>query len=268
MTAPVATAGPSAADSSGLLSAVALARRNLIRVVRLPSVLVPSIVFPVFQTIAFSGAFVAITRIPGFPTHNILSWFVPLGVMQGAAFGGAGMGLGAITDLETGFFDRLLASPVPRGSLVLGPLFAAVVRALFPIIVPIVIGLVGGLAVPGGLLGLLMLVLVAELVAVTYAAWSLGIAFRVRTQAAFGPIQASIMFVFFLSAAQVPLGVMHGWLHAVARVNPMTNVLRMARQGFLGHVGWSDSWPGLLVLGVALTGASWWAVRGLRKLVP
>ena len=64
----------------------------------------------------------------------------------------------------------------------------------------------------------------------------------------------------FLSVGQVPLGVMEGWLHWVASLNPMTNLLRMARQGFVGAITWADTWPGLLVnlIGALAFGA--WAL--------
>ena len=38
---------------------------------------------------------------------------------------------------------------------------------------------------------------------------------------------------------------MQGWLHSVARINPMTNILRLGRQGFVGEITWADivGWP-------------------------
>jgi ABC-type polysaccharide/polyol phosphate export permease len=70
----------------------------------------------------------------------------------------------------------------------------------------------------------------------------------------------------FLSTGQVPIHFMNGWLHAVARVNPITNVLRFARQGFLGDLTWAMTWPGLVALvGMALASGTM-AVRQLRGL--
>jgi ABC-type polysaccharide/polyol phosphate export permease len=75
-----------------------------------------------------------------------------------------------------------------------------------------------------------------------------------------------VFVAMFLSVGQVPLGIMEGWLHAVARVNPMTNLLRMARQGFVAEITWAHTWPGLVVIlvGTAIFGAL--AYTGLRKL--
>src|SRR5690606_12689219 len=111
--------------------------------IRIPAAVVPVVVMPVFFVLAFSGAFSAITDIPGFPTDNILNWMVPFAVLQGAAFAGFGAALGAGRDLENGFYDRLLLSPVPRPGLVLGPLTYSAVRALLPFVIVAPVGILG-----------------------------------------------------------------------------------------------------------------------------
>jgi ABC-type polysaccharide/polyol phosphate export permease len=74
--------------------------------------------------------------------------------------------------------------------------------------------------------------------------------------------------MMFLSIGQVPLRDQTGWLHAVARFNPMTNILRLARQGFIGHMSWHETWPGLLAIAGLIGGFGALALRGLRRIVP
>ena len=81
-------------------------------------------------------------------------------------------------------------------------------------------------------------------------------------------MQIGVFVTIFLASAQVPIAVMTGWLHAVARVNPMSNVLRLARTGFLGDVTWSDCWGGLVALAVGTVLAALFAARQFRHLVP
>jgi ABC-type polysaccharide/polyol phosphate export permease len=59
---------------------------------------------------------------------------------------------------------------------------------------------------------------------------------------------------------------MEGWLRVVAGFNPMTDVLQLARQGFLGPLSWSTTWPGAsaLLLLVLATGLA--ARRSLGKM--
>lgn len=247
---------------------VELAARGMRSVLRLPSAFIPATLFPVFLIVAFSGAFSGITLIPGFPTDEILNWYVPLAILQGSAFLGVGVGLSTTRDLESGFYDRLLLAPAPRWSLLAGPALGAVLRCLFPIYVVLVVGGLGGAHLEGNALGLLALLLAASGMCLIHAFWCLGLAFRFKSQRAAPIMQIGVFTTIFLATAQVPLSVMTGWLHAVARVNPMTNVLRLSRVGFLGEVTWSDSWPGLLVLVVTVALTLLFAVRGLQKLAP
>lgn len=246
----------------------ALAWRSLRLIPRIPSAFVPTLVMPVFFVVAFSGAFSAIVNIPGFPTDSILDWFVPFAAVQGAAFSGVGIGFGALRDLESGFTDRLLTAPTPRFALLLGLLMAAMMRSVFPMVAVLVVGGIGGLAVPGGALALVCLAVAGFGAALVSASYALGLAFRIQSQQAAPLIQFGIFLTIFLSTAQVPLTVMTGWLKAVASVNPVTQVLRLARAGFVDTVVWWEVWPGLLALAGLIAVSVWFAARGLRHLVP
>ena len=247
---------------------VQLAVRGMRSLVRLPSAFFPSVLFPVFLIVAFSGAYSGLTRVPDFPTDTILNWYVPLAICQGSAFIGVGAGMGATRDIETGFFDRLLLAPAPRVALLAGPALNVVVRVVVPFTVVLLIGVAGGARLEGGPLGLVTLFVAAAGTALVHAFWCLGIAFRARSQRAAPLMQIGVFTTIFLATAQVPLSVMTGWLKSVARVNPMTNVLRLARAGFLGDITWAECWGGLLALGLAVGLAGVWALRSLRRLAP
>jgi ABC-2 type transport system permease protein len=130
------------------------------------------------------------------------------------------------------------------------------------------IGLLAGARVPGGIAGVAALAVCAVSVAVLGALWALGVVYRLQNQRSLGLVQVGIFATLFLSIGQVPLEVMEGWLHGAARVNPATNILRLARAGFLGDVTGDVVWPGLVAIGGlgVLLGA--WTVRGFRRLQP
>jgi ABC-2 type transport system permease protein len=79
-------------------------------------------------------------------------------------------------------------------------------------------------------------------------------------------MQLTLFVGLFLTSAQTPLDVMTGWLHAVARVNPLTNILRLARTGFLGDIVWADCWGGLVAIAALGGAAMLFARRGLATL--
>jgi ABC-2 type transport system permease protein len=246
-------------------STLALTGRSLKLVPRVLSTFVPSLVFPIIFLVAFNGAFGKLVLLPGFPVRSMIDWLLPMTVVQGASFAGVTVAVAATRDIESGFFDRLLLAPSPRSSLIAGAMITALLRGLVSVPVIVGLGLLAGAHVPGGLPGVLALGAAAGGCAVLAAAWGLGLAFRFRTQQIAPLIQIPVFISVFLSTAQVPLQLMSGWLHAVARVNPMTNVLALARDGFIGPATWEQAWPGLIVLvvGVALLAA--FAGRGLQR---
>src|SRR5688572_6790673 len=111
---------------------------------RVPSTFVPSLVMPIFLTISFSGQFSGLTQLPGFPAAKIIDWFIPMTLIQGAAFAGITTGMGVARDLQSGFYDRFLLSPARRRALLLGPLLGSVFRALIPITLLIVVAVIAG----------------------------------------------------------------------------------------------------------------------------
>ena len=240
-----------------------LVQRSMMRVRRMPSAFIPSLIMPVFQLVAFSGAFgFAVTSLG---IKNALDWYVPLNAIQGASFGAVGVSFGLINDMQTGFFDRILLAPTRRWVMVAAPLAAAIVRCIVPVAFVIIVGFLGGMNTPGGLLALVCLAISAIGIGIVSCAFALGLTFRLQNLGAATLTQFGIFFTIFLSTSQVPISEMTGWLRSVARINPMTNVLRLARQGFLGDVTWEGSWGGLLAIAVLVLLSCWYAMTGIKK---
>lgn len=249
--------------------------RNLRGIRRQPATFVPTLIMPIFFVITFSGAFGFAGR--AFGNGNALSWFAPMAIIQGASFAGMTIGLSTARDFETGFFDRFLLAPMGQATLLAGALAASFVRALLTTTAVLVAAAIGGVAVPGGVLGIVALYVSSIGVALASALWALGLVYRVQNTNVGPVIQVGIFMTIFLSTAQVPISAMSGWLPSVARVNPMTNILRMARAGFVPDelfppagfgVGWSEMWPGLLALGGVIAVLTVFALRGMRRLTP
>ena len=110
----------------------------------MPSVFLPSLIMPLFILIATAGAFRGISLLPVFDGASYLAFTIPLATVMGAGFAGINAGMTLARDIEGGFVDRLIASPAPRITLILGPLMAAGVRSLFTTTVVLAAGLIGG----------------------------------------------------------------------------------------------------------------------------
>ena len=243
-----------------------IARRSLRNIRRMPSAFLPALLMPVFQVISFTGTYRGVTDIPGFPTDRSANWFLPLAVVMGSSFAGMGIGFATIRDLESGFYDRLRMSPAPRRSLLLGGLGSALVRASLAIVAVTLVGLALGARFTGGVMGALALVVAGLGIATVGTFWALGLVYRLRDMRAAALMQLTLFFGLFLTEAQTPIPLMTGWLPTVAEYNPLNQVLRLARVGFVGEPQWSETWPGLVTLAVMATLTALYARRGLASL--
>ena len=229
-----------------------------------PSLLIPSLLFPLFFFVAFAGGLSRVEEVPGFdfPSGYTAFQFVFV-LLQSAAFGGVFTGFGIARDFETGFARRLLLAAPNRTGIVVGYAAAALVRWLVTAAVLTVVALIAGMEVGGDgvdLFGLYALALILNLAAIL---WAAGVAMRLRTMQAGPVMQMPVFLVLFFAPVYVPLSLLDGWIHALATVNPVTRVLEAGR-GLLDGSPTEVGAAFAVALGLALA-FSFWALRGLRS---
>jgi ABC-2 type transport system permease protein len=231
----------------------ALVRRAANEIVRVPGAAIPGVLAPTIFFCGLTAVFGSLTLLPGFTTDTYQSFIIPVSLMQGAGFTGAATGVNLARDIEMGWFDRLLVSPAPRPVLLAGLVLSASLRSLVPATVLLGVGLSLGVDWPGA--GGLAIALVCTMGMGTMAAlWGCALALRFKTQSAAPLMQAGMFTLILTTTAYAPLELLTGWLHDVARVNPVTQVVEAARQGFvLGEVTWGETWPGLVALAGLVT---------------
>jgi ABC-2 type transport system permease protein len=241
-----------------------IAWRNLHNYFTNPAFLVPSILFPLFFFTAFAGGLSTLGDAPGFHYRGGYTAFQFAFVMiQASAFGGVFTGFGMAIDFEYGFARRLMLAVPNRLSIIAGYSLSAVVRALFTMALLFTVALITGMSVSGtgvdvfGLIGLALIVNVAA------GLFSAGIALRFRSIQAGPLMQTPVFLILFLAPVYVPLSLLTGWIHAVAKVNPLTAVLDGART-LLAGAGTGTALA--FIVAVALVGLLGpFAVRGLRR---
>ncbi|MBJ7347251.1 MAG: ABC transporter permease [Thermoleophilaceae bacterium] len=243
----------------------ALVKRGLNEILRVPGASIPGILAPTIFMLGSYSVFGRLGTLPGFSGVDYLDWIMPLGLLQAAGFAGAATGVNLARDIESGWFDRLMLSPIPRTVILAGIILSASVRMLFPATLLLTIGWALGLAWPGAL-GLLIALLLATAFAAAMACWSASLAMKFRSQDA-APLMQSTGFVLVqFSTAFAPLVLLAPWLQHVARVNPVTYMLRGIRQGFLDVVTWHNTWPGLLAVSILLLLATTISLRSLNRI--
>lgn len=240
-----------------------VAWRTLKIVITTPSLLVPSLMFPLFFFVAFAGGLSQVQNVPGFDYPNGYTAFQFVFVLlQSAAFGGVFTGFGVARDFEGGFARRLMLASPNRSGIVLGYALAALLRWVITATLLTTIALISGMQVGGGPVDVIGLYSLAAIVNVCGFLWAAGIAMRLRTMQAGPLMQMPVFLVLFMAPVYVPLGLLGGTLHAVARYNPITYALEAGR-GLIAGDPTQTALAFGLVAALALV-FSVWAFRGLR----
>jgi ABC-2 type transport system permease protein len=235
------TAALAANRPAALRQSLALSHRAVRAIVRQPQVVFPSLFFPLFFAALNSAAFDRITTAqPVFAQRydSFLDFLLPATVLQGVLFGSTQSGTEMANDIEMGFFDRLLASPVSRTSILVGRLAGgAALGAAQAVFFTVVLVLFG--AEVTGVPAVAVLVVCSALLAIGIGGF--GVVLGIRTGSA-EAVQGAFPLIFvlmFTSSAFFPIELMSGWYEAVARYNPISWVLDALRE--LLSVGWSTT---------------------------
>ncbi len=262
-----ATSTASAATRTGpradLATVAALVRRAANELLRVPGAAIPGVLAPTIFFVGLVAVFGNLTDLRAFPTDSYPSWLIAISLLQGAGFTGAATGVNLARDIEMGLFDRFLASPAPRPVLLAGLVLSAGLRALIPAAILLAVALAIGAHFPG-LAGLALAIGITMCWGVIAALWGSALAFHYKSQSAAPLMQVGMFLAILCTSAYAPLSLLTGWLHTIAELNPVTQVVEAVRQGFLGGVTWADTWPGLVALagiGALMTA---WSLREMR----
>ncbi|MEY2514249.1 MAG: type transport system permease protein [bacterium] len=244
--------------------ALSVAWRSLHNALTNPAILLPTIMFPLFFFVAFAGGLSSVQNTPDFDYPGSYTAFqFGFVCIQAAAFGGVFTGFSIAADFEFGFARRLLLAAPNRGGIVIGYMIAAMARALLVLTVVFLAGTISGMDILGSFADMVGLIVLALAVSATSTLWAAGIAMRLRTMQAGPVMQMPIFILLFLAPVYVPLPLIAGWVHDVARLNPLTAILEASRGFIAGEPTKILISAACLAVMGALTAL--WARGGLRS---
>lgn len=229
----------------------ALAWRSIVTTIRLPQAWFPALFFPLVLMAIFTASFGgAPGTIPGFPpVRSFLDFAVSGAIIQGVLIGGTSAGAAFATDIEGGFFDRLVASPTSRISILTGRLGASIALGVGQALLFISVAAIFGARVDGGVLGIFIVVIIASLFAAAVGGLGIFLALRTGSGEAVQGMFPLFFALLFFSSAFFPLDTMVGWYHDVAALNPITYLVESMR---LEIIGGATIWTALTGIGIAL----------------
>ncbi len=234
-----------------VVQTAALARRAVIGTLRTPQALVPGLFFPLVLMAIFTASFAgAPGAIPGFPpVRSFLDFALAGAILQGILIGGTTAGSAFALDIEGGFFDRLVASPVSRTAILVGRLAGGVVIAMAQTLLFLAIGIAFGARVEGGLAGVLVLLVLAGLLSVAISGLGVFLALRSGSAEAVQGTFPLFFALLFFSSAFFPRETMDGWFKVVADLNPISYLVEAMRDQVIVGV---DPRPTLIGLAVVI----------------
>jgi ABC-2 type transport system permease protein len=244
--------------------ALTIAWRSLHTYVRRPDLFVPSLVFPLVFLASFAGGLTALGSVPGFhfPAGYTAFQFVFV-LCQSSMFAGLFTGFSLAFDFESGFARRLMLAAEDRRGIALGYALVALSRSVVTLGLVTGVALASGMRITGNGVDLFGLYGLAALLVLVGYVWAAGVAFRFRSIQAGPLMQTPVFLIIFLAPVYVPLGLLQGWIHSVASINPATAFLEAGRgliSGVHDHTGLAFACAvGLIAL------FSVWLLSGLRS---
>jgi ABC-2 type transport system permease protein len=214
-----------------------------------PSELATRAIQPALWLLVFGQVF---TRTHAIPTGNLsyMDFMAPGILAQSVLFIAIFYGIAIIWERDLGILHKFLASPTPRGALVLGKALSAGIRAITQALIIFLLSLILGVHINWNPLSLLYVLLVVVLGASFFSTFSLIIACIVKTRERFMGIgQILTMPLFFASNAIYPISIMPGWLQVVSKINPLTYMVDAIRSMMIvGGTSSTGFGPDIIVL--------------------
>ena len=243
-----------------------LARRSLVAEWRQLFSVLPGLVFPLLLAAVYTKQFQRALDLPGFPeVESFLDFILPASILQAVSFGASSAGMELALDIENGFLDRLLASPVARVPVLIGRLAGAAIVAAGKTLVIVAVFMVFGAEIAGGPAAVLVLLAVSSLLVLVIGGISQVLAIRTGSQEAVGATFPLIFVTIFMSSAFFPTTLMSGWFRVVAQNNPITWIVDPLRRLVVVGWSWTDAAAALGIPAVCAVGTVGAALAALQR---
>jgi ABC transporter DrrB family efflux protein len=213
-----------------LSDSAVIAKRNLIKIKRIPELLIFTTLQPIMFVLLFAYVFGGAVNVPGVNYRE----FLMAGIFaQTVVFGATFTGAGLADDMQKGIIDRFRSLPMTQGAVLIGRTLSDVLNNVIVLVVMGLTGLVVGWRIHTdlwhGLAGFGLLLLFA------YAfSWVMGyVGLLVPTPEVVQNASFIVLFpLTFIASTFVPLKSLPGVLRTIATWNPLTTLSEACRNLF------------------------------------
>ncbi len=212
----------------------AVGHRAVILLPRDMAAIIPALIVPIFFYAVTIGA---LQDVAGFANIGLdyKAFQLPLALVMTVT--GISRAHSLVLDVQGGYFDRLLLTPVNRWALLLGMFVADTIVLLFLSLPVLGMGLALGVRFATGAAGMVTFVAIVVVWGLAYTGFPYAIALRTGNPTA---VNNSFLLFFplvFLTPAWMPRDALTGWLAAIATWNPVTYIIEGLRTLVIGWDG-------------------------------
>lgn len=244
------------------------------KTLRRPQFLFFSLVQPIVWFVLFTQAFQSIASIrepiPGTNpiqyitfasltgTSSYITFFSAAVIIQTVISSAMQSGMGMVTDLESGYMDKMRVAPIHRSAILMGKVLSDGTRILIQTAVIMALGLALGVTVATGVAGLLLLLAISMAFGIAWSGISTFIGLATKNSEA--TLMISILTTFpllFLSTAMMPKALLQPWIQTVATYNPMSYIADALHGLVITGFDWTTlAYAGIVILGVGVISLS------------
>jgi ABC-2 type transport system permease protein len=239
--------------------------RLLRQLLRQPWWIAMTIIQPIIWLTLYGQLFQKVTMLPGFGATSYIDFLTPGVVTMSALFSSGWSGMGMLNDLDRGVMDRFLVSPASRPAIIGGRLMNLAATNVFQSLILIALGYLMGARYAGGLLGVVVLIVSAVMLALPIASLSMALALTLRRmESIIGATNFILLPMTFLSPVFMSEALMPQWIRTVSIVNPVRLSVQAGRAALMGQANWGEIGVRLGFLLLFMLASGWLATRAFR----
>jgi ABC-2 type transport system permease protein len=213
--------------------------RHVRELLRQPWWIAVTLVQPVIWLLLYGALFKNVVRIPGFHGGSYIEFLAPGVVVMTALFASGWGGMPLIDDIERGVTDRFLVSPVKRSALVSGRLVHSSLTIAIQSLIIVGLALIVGASFPGGVGGVVVMIVVAVLLGAAFGGISNGLALLARREETLIAVMNFLLLpLTFLSSAFMQQNLIPNWMQHVADFNPVNWAVIAGRSAVSSNPDW------------------------------
>ena len=165
-----------------------LGLREIRTALRTPAYLIPNMVVPIFFFFVLAAALDGFAV--GFGVENFEGVLLPMAIIFAVQGGSAGLNM--VADIQSGYLDKLLATPVNRLAILIGAMSADFLRVMLQATLVVLVGFAAGIDFATGVPGAVALILLSSLFGLAFS----GIGFAVALKTGNAQSTQAVSFLF------------------------------------------------------------------------